>query len=434
MCTGTQTACEEQVVLVLAAAELLVDPLLGVAVEAGDGLDQRVGGQPGGRGELGQRRRGHPRPGLEVRSGVALGHRDRGQAAVLAGVEDVPGRDPLGRLGHLPAEPVVGQALVGVPLPGLVDHQPAAEAERERPAAVRLLEPGAEPAEGTEVGRGAERDRGPDRLAGVATARRHRPGNVTGHAVVAAHLLVALEATGRQQHAAPRADLDRSLGRHRGDADHARVLGDQSRDREAGPDRAALADQDRGQPGDQSLPAAERATTTLAGAVAFDRRPDQVGNLGREVGALDVGGLDRAPERDPPGGVVVLRERQPLEVEVRVVLELGHQSGRRLEERLDQLLVGALEDRREVVASALRRVRDPGPLLDLAARQPAGAAGVCRRAADEWGLLDQAHRQPGLGRQRGAGERAAARPDHDHVVQLCHRAMVATRTCSRQAV
>ena len=88
-----------------------------------------------------------PGAGLEVGGRVALGHRDRREPAVLAGVEDVPGRDPLRRLGHLAAEPVVGQALVGVAAAALVDHQPAAEAEGERAAAVGLLEAGAEPAQ-----------------------------------------------------------------------------------------------------------------------------------------------------------------------------------------------------------------------------------------------------------------------------------------------
>ena len=103
--------------------------------------------ESGRRGQLGDRVGADPGAGLEVGGRVALGHRDRREPAVLAGVEDVPGRDPLRRLGHLAAEPVVGQALVGVAAAALVDHQPAAEAEGERAAAVGLLEPGAEPAE-----------------------------------------------------------------------------------------------------------------------------------------------------------------------------------------------------------------------------------------------------------------------------------------------
>ena len=144
---GPVAAGEERVVLVLAAAELLVDAGLGVAVEPLDRLGQRVRRQTGRRGQLGDRGGADPGAGLEVGGRVALGHRDRREPAVLAGVEDVPGRDPLRRLGHLAAEPVVGQALVGVAAAGLVDHQPAAEAEGERAAAVRLLEAGAEPAQ-----------------------------------------------------------------------------------------------------------------------------------------------------------------------------------------------------------------------------------------------------------------------------------------------
>ena len=136
------------------------------------------------------------------------------------------------------------------------------------------------------------------------------------------------------------------------------------------------------QPGDQGLAAAERVAPTLTGPVALDRRPHQLGHLGRQVGALDVRRLDRAAERDPAGRVVVLRERQPLEVEVRVRLEGRDQLGGVGEERLDLLLVGVLEDRAEVLAGTLGRVGDPGPLLDLGARQPAGAAGVRRGAAE----------------------------------------------------
>ena len=87
----------------------------------------------------------------------------------------------------------------------------------------------------------------------------------------------------------------------------------------------------------------------------------------------------------------------------------------------------------EVLPGTVGRVRDPGPLLDLAARQPAGASGVRRRPAQLVRLLDHADREPGLGREGGAGQRATARPDHHDVVLLLgHRAMVATRTCSRQ--
>ena len=204
---GSVAAGEERVVLVLAAVELLVDAGRGVAVEPLDRLDQRVRRKPGRRGQLARCVRGaDPGAGLEVGGRVALGHRDRRQPAVLAGVEDVPGRDPLRRLGHLPAEPVVGQALVGVAATGLVDHQPAAEAEGERAAAVGLLEPGAEPAERPEVGGRTERDRRLDRLAGVGAARCHRPRGVARHVVLAAHRLVALEAAGGQQHAAAGAD------------------------------------------------------------------------------------------------------------------------------------------------------------------------------------------------------------------------------------
>ena len=200
-----------------------------------------------------------------------------------------------------------------------------------------------------------------DRLAGVGVLRRHRPPRVTRYAARVALLLVALEPARGQQHTAARTDLDRPLGRHRGHARDPSVLGDQPGDRQVGPQLAALADHDRGQPGDQRLTAAERVAPALAGAVPLDRRPHPVRDLGRQVAALDVGRLDRPPERHPTGRVVVLRERQPLEVEVRVRLQLGHQPRRGRQERLDLGPVGVLQDRRQVVARALGRVRRSRP-------------------------------------------------------------------------
>src|SRR4029079_18242407 len=111
--------------------------------------------------------------------------------------------------GHLATEPVVGEALVGVAPAGLVDHQPAAEARGEGTAAARLREPGAEPAQRPVVGRGAQRDRGLDGLAGVGAAGGHRPGGVAGYAVLLPQLLVALEPAGGQEDTATGADLDR---------------------------------------------------------------------------------------------------------------------------------------------------------------------------------------------------------------------------------
>ncbi len=67
-------------------------------------------------------------PAARCSAGSPSGMAIAGSAAALAGVEDEPRRDPVGRGGHLPAEPVVGEALVGVPLAVRVDHQPAAEA------------------------------------------------------------------------------------------------------------------------------------------------------------------------------------------------------------------------------------------------------------------------------------------------------------------
>ncbi len=218
------------------------------------------------------------------------------------------------------------------------------------------------------------------------------------------------------------------------DTDHPAAVGDQLADGVLGQDGAALAEHDRGQPGDQRLPATQSVATALAGAVALDRGPQQLADLGGQLGALDVDRLDRAAERHPARRVVVLRERQPLELHVRVRLELGDQGRRLGEERVDLLGVRALEDRVEVAARGLRGVRDPGPLLDVTAGQPAGAAGVRRGAADQRRLLQDGDREAGLGGQRRAGQGTAARADHDDVVHsgFGHRRIVASRTRSLQ--
>ena len=230
--------------------------------------------------------------------------------------------------------------------------------------------------------------RGLDRLAGVGAARRHRPGGVAGHVVVAAHRRVALEAAGGEQHAAAGADLDRSLGRHRGDAGHPAVV--------VGRPARSTGRLGRGscRPRGRTI-AASRAISDCpplrvlrppspARSRSTGGRTSSATSGGRSA-ALDVGRLDRPAERHPAGRVVVLRERQPLEVEVRVGLELGDQLAARGARNASTLVVvGVLEDRGEVGARALGRVRDPGPLLDLrcrAASRRRRSTPRCRRSA-----------------------------------------------------
>ena len=263
--------------------------------------------------------------------------------------------------------------------------------------------PGQNQPSAAEVGRGADRDRSLDRLAGVGRARGHRPGDVAGDAVLGAHPGVALEAAGGEDHPAASADLDRALRRHGGDADDAScVVGDQPGHRQVGAQLAALPDEDRRQPGDQGLPAAQGVAAALAGAVPLDRGAHQVGDLGRQVGPLDVGRLDRPPERHPAGRVVVLRERQPLEVEVRIRLERGDQLGRVRQERLDLRRVRILQDRREVVARALRS--SPGS-------RPAAAPG-CRAASRRRRSTPTCHRGTTSSRPRRPTVRPWPREPH----------------------
>ena len=365
-------------------------------------------------------------------SGIAIA----GQPAVLAVVEDVPGRDPLRRLGHLAAEPVVGQALVGVAAAGLVDHQPAAEAERERAAAVGLLEAGAEPAERPEVGRRAQRDRRPRSArrcwcrAAPSSRRCRRGRRARGASPRCPRSRPAPSSTPRR-----RADLDRSLGRHRGDAGHAAVVvGHQPGHRQVGADLAALADEDRGEPGDQRLPAAEGVAAALAGPVALDRRPHQLRDLGRQVAALDVGRLDRPAERHPAGRVVVLRERQPLEVEVRVGLELGDQLGRGARGTprpwSGRRPRGSRRGSRARPRSSPGSRRAAGPGCPAASRRRRSTPRCRRSAASSRPRTPRA--RPWRPAPRRSAHRRPTRPPRRRTAAP-HRAMVATRTCSRQA-
>ncbi len=153
-------------------------------------------------------------------------------------------------------------------------------------------------------------------------------------------------------------------------------------------------------------------------AVELDGRPDQLGDRRQQLVALEVGRLDRAAERHPAGRVVVLGERQPLEVDRRVGLELGDQLGGVGEEGVDLARVGVDQDRLEVGPGALGGVRDAGALLHLAPGQPARAARVRRRAPDERRPLQDGDLQARLGRQGRAGQGAAPGADHDDVVLL----------------
>ena len=223
-----------------------------------------------------ERVRPHPGAGGEVRGRVALGHRDRGQPAALAGVEDEPRRDPLGRLRHDPAEPVVGQRLVGVALAVRVDHQAGAEAERERPAAVRLLEPGAEPADAAVVGGRADRDRRPRsaRRCWCRPAPSSRPRRRARRARRARRRCPrsrrprSARRGGRGSRPAPRASSRRRPPTRSPSSD-------QPGHRQLGQHGAAVAQEPVEQPGDQRLTAAERVAAALAGPVPLDRRPDQ---------------------------------------------------------------------------------------------------------------------------------------------------------------
>ena len=332
------------------------------------------------------------------------------------------------------AEPVVGQALVGVAVPGRVHHQAAAEAEREGATSVDLQQAGAEPALVEQRGRCADRLGRCDRLAGVGAARCHRPLGPAGHAPRGAQRLVALEAAGGDQHATGRDDLHRpvrGLGDH---PHHAVSLGEQRRHAVPRAYDAPVAQQHRQQPCHQRLAAGQRPPTALTDTVALHGRPDEGGDGRRKVGPQDRDRLDRAPPRDPTRCRVVLRERQPLEREVRVSLERSHQHGRGRQERLDLGRVRVLEHGAEVLARGLGRVRDRGALLDLAAGEPAGAAGVRRGAAAEVGLLQHGDGQAGLRCQRGPGQRPTPGADHDEVEGPGHRDTALARSgCARPA-
>jgi hypothetical protein len=196
---------------------------------------------------------------------------------------------------------------------------------------------------------------------------------------------------------------------------------------------AALADHDRREPGDQGLAAAQGVPAALAGPVPLDRRPDQAGDLGGRSLALDVRWAGSSGRTAPGRARRSTPRTAATRSRVGVVLELGHQPGA-VRRNASTFLVGVLEDRGEVVRAPSVESGIPARCCTWlpGSQQAPRSTPRCRRA-----VRSSRPRRPSSPPSRPAPHRSARprRPDdHDVVLALeRHRAMVANRTCSRQA-
>jgi hypothetical protein len=91
-----------------------------------------------------------------------------------------------------------------------------------------------------------------------------------------------------------------------------------------GREAAAVPDDHPGQPADQHLATRQGEPARRTSAVALDRRAQPLRHSRVELVAANGNRLDRATHRDPAGCLVVLRERDPLEVDQLVGLERGY--------------------------------------------------------------------------------------------------------------
>ncbi len=444
----------------LTPAELLVPPRRGELVEPGHGLDQPSGRHAGGDGQPGQVVGADHRPGRVPAAWQRPARRQAREHVPVAVplVEDQPGRDVRVLRGvpvvHGVHRVDVRRRLVDEPLARPVDQEAARQAAfgqaEVRAAGQRDRRP--PPGVVHQPGRRAQGQAGQDPVAGVPW-RPGRPLRAGRLALVpAAHLLVALEPPGRDQHPEPGPDGHRLAVPCDVDPGYPPVPDLQPGHRGVQPDRHAAAHQPGPQPGGQRLPQAEHPVPGHPAPRGSPRDPrpgqdrarmprpqaqppvvglgdghpvrgrqvgpGQAGQLGAQPAAVHRHRLHAAPAGQPAGrlGVVVgvaRHPRQPQRGPGQHQVEHGRAV---LEERLPQpgRHVGARHVR-QVGAGLIRRVGHPGGPQHRVARGPDPAPRPRRRPAERPGLLDHHDAQPEVRRgERGRHpRRSAAR--HHHV-------------------